>query len=1144
MSEKEYREKKGEKSPLAQKEEQILAFWKKNNIFEKSLARTVGNDEFIFYEGPPTSNGRPGIHHVESRAFKDAIPRYKTMRGMHVRRKGGWDTHGLPVELEVEKELGMTSKKDVEAYGIEAFNKKCKESVWKYVSEWQAFTDRMGYWTDQDNPYITYKPDYIESLWNIVGVAEEKGLLYKDYKVLPWCPRCGTALSSHELAQGYETVKDLSVYIAFKRKDADEYFLAWTTTPWTLPGNVALAVGKDIDYVLVSWDGKSVWVAKDRLEVLLPEGEILKEAKGRELVGLGYEPLYPYMTDVVLDDQKENLSNAFKVYSADFVTTTDGTGIVHIAVMYGQDDFVLGTKIGLPKVHLVNPEGRFISGTDFLKGKFVKDEETTIDIIKDLAGKGVLLKKEKYEHTYPHCWRCKTPLIYYARDSWYIRMSELRDDLVVENREINWEPEHIREGRFGEWLSEVKDWAISRERYWATPLPVWVSEDEGTREVIASREELRTRVPEDISKIFILRHAESEKNVQKVYDNSLDEFGLTEEGKKSAHITAERLRREGIDILFSSPVRRAKETADIIAGLLDVEVQVAEELREIDSGEWEGKTIGGVELGEAYTKREALSDEEYYEYPYGVTGESLADVERRSATFVKKVIRENPGKKITFVSHQGVNISILKALKGWDETFTRKEYQRQKACRLFAEPTEIFVDREREVELDLHRPYVDRFVWKNKSGQVMRRVNEVMDVWFDSGAMPFAQDHYPFENKEYVNSIGFPADFISEAIDQTRGWFYTLHAVGAIMGKGKAYRNVISLGHILDAEGKKMSKSKGNGINPWDAMDTYGIDPVRFWMYSVNQPGDSKNFDEETVHEVLRKVFNLADNVVKFYEMFKAQEHADFITEPSHVLDKWIFVSRDALVREVTDAMEKYDLFRATREIREFIGDLSQWYVRRSRDRMKDGDGEALGTLRTVLFDLARVMAPFAPFFAEDMYKRVGGKKESVHLEHWPDVREVDANVLKEMEVVRNVISLALEKRAQTGMKVRQPLAKLTIPSEISDEYKEIVKDELNVKEVIVGTEMTLDIELTSELKDEGAMREITRAVQALRKSAGLNPEDKVILKVQTDDTGKALIEKWSSELSKTAGLGDISFVSVDEGTEIIEYNYAFVVSL
>ncbi|MEX1087149.1 MAG: class I tRNA ligase family protein, partial [Candidatus Paceibacterota bacterium] len=1030
------------KSELAKREEEILKQWQENSIFEKTLEQTKGGEEFVFYEGPPTANGRPGIHHLEARAFKDAIPRYKTMRGYHVRRKGGWDTHGLPVELEVEKQLGLTSKNEIEEYGIEKFNEKCRESVWTYVNEWRSFTERIGFWVDLDDPYVTYQPDYMESVWNVLGQANERKLLYKDYKVLPWCPRCGTALSSHELAQGYETVKDLSVYVAFKITDRDEYLLAWTTTPWTLPGNVALAVSKEVEYVLIEVEGKKVWLTKDRLEHVAPEAVVEKEVKGGELVGLAYEPLYAYLKDNLPESEKEKLANAFQVYDADFVTTEDGTGIVHTAVMYGQDDFELGSRAGLPKFHLVKENGTFIPETDFLAGRFVKDESTDVEIIKDLAHRGLLVKKEKVEHTYPHCWRCKTPLIYYARGSWYIRMSELRDELVKENQEINWEPEHIRDGRFGEWLSEVKDWAISRERYWGTPLPIWTDESGDEVEVVSSREDLHKKAPEKVVKVFFMRHGESVKNVTHTFDSGQADFPLTEKGKEEAKRAGEELKDAGIDLVVTSPIQRTLETAEIVAGELGAELVVEEGLSEIKSGSWDGKKLDDESIKESRATYCALGPEDYYTAPRGETGESWKEIEARAFGAVSKVIDENPGKTVLFVAHQGIVVYALKPLKGWDIVETRNERVYDKEFHAHAHPVLVYIDRERKRELDLHRPYIDAITYE-KDGKEMKRVPEVMDVWFDSGSMPFAQDHYPFENKERLEAGGYPADFISEAIDQTRGWFYTLHAIGAIMGFGKAYKNVISLGHILDAEGKKMSKSKGNTVDPWELMDKYGADALRFWMYSVNQPGEPKNFVEQTVDEVVKKVFNLASNTARFYEMYKDSDDG---TDPdkTDVLDQWIESYTNKVVQDVTDDLENYKLLEASRSIREFITDLSQWYLRRSRDRIKEGDQAALSTLRQTLLTLAKLLAPFAPFFAEDLYSRVGGGKESVHMESWPKGPQPDEQVLTNMEKVREIVTQALELRAKAGVKVRQPLAVLTIAEDMDEAYRAIIAEEVN----------------------------------------------------------------------------------------------------
>ncbi len=650
--------KGGDKSEAALREERVLEFWKENKIFEKSLEKEAPSGEFVFYDGPPTANGKPGIHHLESRCFKDALPRYKTMRGYHVRRKGGWDTHGLPVELEVEKEIGLKSKKEIEKYGIAEFNKKCKESVWKYVDLWENFTDRTGYWIDQENPYITYDKKYMESVWNVVKNVDDKKLLYKDYKVLPWCPRCGTALSSHELAQGYKDVKDLSVYAKFKLLNEENTFvLAWTTTPWTLPGNVGLAVGEDIDYVKVKQNGEFLILAKARLSLIegLPaqagEHEIVQEMKGKDLLGLEYEPLYPFLKDNISGVEKEKLGNAFKIYPASFVTTTDGTGVVHTAVMYGQEDFELGTKVGLPKFHLVGEDGNFLNFAGFLPGKFVKDEETAVEIIKDLAHRGLLFKKEKYEHSYPHCWRCKTPLIYFARDSWYIAMSKLRDELVKQNKKINWEPEHIREGRFGEWIREVKDWAISRERYWGTPLPIWICEDCGEKHVVGSVADLKENVKKSGNKYFAMRHGQSESNIKNnnhgiVSSREENEDHLTEEGQKQSLQAVEVLKDKKIDLIFVSPFVRTRDTVQILKdnlGFTDEQIIFDKRLSEINAGDFEGKNW------DEYKDLFKDAKERFFSKLH--KGESLLDVKNRVMNFLYELEEKYKNKNILIISH-------------------------------------------------------------------------------------------------------------------------------------------------------------------------------------------------------------------------------------------------------------------------------------------------------------------------------------------------------------------------------------------------------------------------------------------------------------------------------------------------------------
>ncbi len=957
----------GAKSAMAGKEERVLEFWKKNKIFEKTLEKTKGRKEFVFYDGPVTANSKPVLHTMVPFSFKDAIPRYKTMRGFHVRRKGGWDTHGLPVELQVEKKLGLNSKKAIEEYGIAKFNQQCKESVWEYVGLWKNFANRIGYWADQENAYVTYHNEYIESVWNIVKKINEQGLLYKDYKVVPWCPRCGTALSSHELALGYENVKDLSVYTKFKVKGEDNtYILAWTTTPWTLPGNVALAVGEDIDYVKIKLGAEIFILAKERLTTITEAYEIAEEMKGIGLVGLEYEPLFPFLASNISESEKPKLEKAYRVHRADFVNTLDGTGVVHTAVMYGQDDFMLGAEVGLPRHHLISLDGKFMAGTGFLEGRFVKDEEVAVDIIKDLARRGLLYKKEKYEHSYPHCWRCKTPLIYYARDSWYIQMSDprIKEKLISENKNINWEPEHIREGRFGEWLREIKDWAISRERYWGTPLPVWHCDKCKKTEVLGSIEELK------------------QKSGGKIPQNE----------------------------------------------------------------------------------------------------------------------------------------------KG---------------------------------ELDLHRPYIDEVELTCSCGGKLVRTKEVMDVWFDSGAMPFAQDHYPFEHKEWVEGAGYPADYISEAIDQTRGWFYTLHAIGVLMGRGKAFKNVICLGHLMDAEGKKMSKSLGNIVDPWQAMDKYGVDTLRLWMYSVNQPGESKNFDEKTISLLHNQVFGLLYNVLFFYELYRdTGVESNARPKSQNVLDIWILGKLDALIELATAHLDQYKLLEPVRAIRDFAGDLSTWYVRRSRERIKEADTSAKQTLYYVLKTLAKLLAPFAPFAAEDIWQRLrmAGDSESVHLERWPAKDAIGKlklvlekgkikKVLVDMETVRNIVSQGLKERQMRNLPVKQPLEKITLKIKLPKNFQRIVQEELNIKQIEenknLENDIALDDKITPELKAEGNYRELVRALQDMRKQAGLTPQDQIVLTLDTDARGRNFVKKFEAELKRTVLISQIKFTE-NNGIEIKIDDFTF----
>ncbi len=949
-------------------EEKILKFWEENDIFAKTIEQGRKNNlpRFVFWEGPPTANGKPGLHHVLARAFKDLIPRYKTMRGFLVERKAGWDTQGLPVELQVEKALGFKGKPDIEKYGVAEFNAKCKEDVWKYKADWEKLTKRIGFWVDLEKPYITYENYYIESLWWILKKVWEAELLYKDYKVLPHCPRCGTALSSHEVAQGYKSVTDVAVTVKFKvqsPKFKDTFILSWTTTPWTLPGNVALAVGADVTYLKVKLSNEYFILAKDRLGILSDqEFKIEEEIKGQDLVGLEYEPLF--------DIKPLQNDKSHRVYAADFVTTTDGTGVVHTAVMYGEDDFNLGTTVGLPKYHTVDEAGKFTQDVPQWAGKFVKNKEVEQGIIDDLKTRGLLLKDELYTHDYPFCWRCSTPLLYYAKPSWFIKMSALREDLKLANEKINWYPEHIRNGRFGEWLENVKDWAISRERYWGTPLPLWVCQMCNKVACVGSLIEL----------------AELVKNPKS--DPPADEAGI-----------------------------------------------------------------------------------------------------------------RNP-------------------------------------------------------KFDLHRPFIDEIVLPCSCGGEMCRTPEVADCWFDSGSMPLAQWGYPHlatSSSELATS--FPADYIAEAIDQTRGWFYVLLAVSTLLKKSGVikeidqdkitppYKNVICLGHINDKQGQKMSKSKGNIVDPWEVINKYGVDALRFHLYTNNQPGEPKNFDIKSVDEVVKKTFLILMNVVTFYELYNFQGVGNRVKGVGqNVMDRWILALLQDVANKVSAHLDKYEITEAGRLLADFVTDLSTWYVRRSRDRFKAGGEElsqAVQTLGYVLGELSKLLAPFAPFTAEEIYKKIGGKEESVHLANWPEVKDLSAEqnqFLSEMAKLKQVVEIALAKRAEAQIKIRQPLRSLKVSGlDLSPELKQVLADEVNVMEVKLSEgefDVELDTELDDELKALGTLRDFTREVNALRKKLGFTIKDSAELAVFSPIEFQELLQKYNDEILKSTLTNKIKLTDVVQDHE------------
>lgn len=856
-------------------EKEVISYWKEHDIFTKSISTREGKPSFTFYEGPPTANGKPGIHHVIARAIKDLICRYKTLTGHQVYRKAGWDTQGLPVEIEVEKSLGIKSKDDIEKLGVEKFNKACRDSVFKYLKDWEDLTERMGYWVNLEDAYITYKNEYIESVWWSLKKFFDAELIYRGYKIQPYCPRCETPLSTHEVAQGYEDVKDPSVYVVFKIKPGQGFdgysFLVWTTTPWTLISNVALAVGPKITYVKIQFKdtGEKIILAKERLAVIKEEYEVLGEVQGSELERVEYEQLMPYV-------QPDPEKKAFYVTLGDFVSTEDGSGIVHIAPAFGEDDYQVSRKYNLPVMQPVDKSGKFTSDVTDFAGRFVKEADD--DIILKLKEEKKLYKKEKFVHSYPHCWRCHSPLLYYARESWYINTPSYKDKMIKLNNEINWFPPETGTGRFGNWLEENRDWALSRDRYWGTPLPIWGAEVEG----------------------------------KMVYE-----------------------------------------------------------------------AIGSIEE----LKAKAVNYDEVY--PSGT-------------------------------------------------------------------------------ELDLHKPYIDRIkIRSEKYGVEMTRVTEVIDAWYDSGSMPFAQHHYPFENKELFER-NYPADFIAEGVDQTRGWFYSLHAIGSFIFGDKAYKNLIVNDLILDKDGRKMSKHVGNVVNPFDIMDKYGADILRWYLISSSPPWRPKMFSEDDMLEVRNKFFDTVINTYRFFVLYcnllgvtqKELEKNSVPVSERPEIDRWIVSAFEKTKSLYIDLMDGYQVTKAVRVLSDFaIDDLSNWYVRRNRKRFRSPDGEAdkmaaYGTLFEVLTGLLQLVSPIAPFLTEKLYRNLTDA-ESVHLSYIAENNEnIDAELNYNMDLAKRIVSLARFMRVKNDLKTRQPLRQILIAitndteREAIETMKDIILEEINIKEL------------------------------------------------------------------------------------------------
>jgi isoleucyl-tRNA synthetase len=1148
---------KAETAP--EKEERILNFWKEHEIFEKSVKKPAPMGEFVFYDGPPFATGLPHYGHILGGTMKDAVPKYKTMQGYSVPRQWGWDCHGLPIENLIEKELGLQTKKDIETLGVDKFNEAARASVFRYKKEWQVTVPRTGRFVDMENDYKTMDSNFTESVWWVFKNLYDKGLVYMGHKTMHICPRCETTLANFEVSQGYKDITDISLTAKFELVDEPGVFvLAWTTTPWTLPGNVALAVGADIDYVKVLKDGVKLILAKDRLSVMGEGYSILEEFKGSTLVGKRYKPLFDYYAK---KEDLENRENGWKVHPADFVTTQDGTGVVHIAPAFGEDDNKLGRKYNLPFVQHVGMDGRFKPEvTDFV-GVFVKPKDdpqaTDVLIIKNLAGKGLLFSKEKIIHSYPHCWRCDTPLLNYATSSWFVDVQKIKPQIIENVKKSNWVPQNVRDNRFLNLIEDAPDWNISRSRYWGAPLPIWKCDKCDEKKVVGSVDELKKEINVSGNTYFAMRHGEAESNVNGILSSTKfhHENPLTSKGREQVRATAEKLRSENIDIIIASPYRRTTETARLVAADLGIpEEQIVFDARlvEIQVGDFDGAIV------EDYQKYFANWEERFYKN--SPNGENHTDTKNRVMDAIFDIDGKYGNKRILIISHGDPLITLAGGVQGLaPREIARRHDELHFVTAEYKKLDFAPFPHNENYELDLHNHFIDSLKFKCPCGGEMARVPEVFDCWFESGAMPYAQMHYPFENKERFEK-NFPAQFIAEGIDQTRGWFNTLMILSTALFDKPAFLNVIVNGTVLAEDGQKMSKRLKNYPEVDVIINKYGVDSLRYYLLSSQAVrAEDLRFSERGVDEVYKKIILRLYNVQSFLEMYeggakiKAQNSKE--TKSTNILDKWILARLAQITKEATDAMEKYELDRATRPIDGFVDDLSTWYLRRSRDRFKGDDvadrENALATLRYVIKTLAKLMAPFMSFIAEELYQKVkdATDPESVHLDSWPEIVAVDEKVLADMAETRKIVSLGLELRAASGIKVRQPLSELKLKTKsLGEEYLPLIADELNVKKVSVENnqdeEVALDTNITPELKAEGTLRELVRNLQDMRKKKGLNPQDKVLLKVSTDSTGTEFLKKFEAELKKSAGLSALNFEEDVAGPEIALEDLKFKVLL
>ncbi len=1190
--------KKPERSESSLQEEEVLEFWNKNNIFGKSLKKDSTEGEFIFYDGPPFATGTPHYGHILASTIKDVIPRYKTMRGYYVPRRWGWDCHGLPLENIIEKELGLKTKKDIQEFGIEKFNEASRKAVFRYADEWKKFIPRVGRWVDMEESYKTMDGHYTESVWWAFKELFNKEMIYEGFKSMHLCPRCETTLSNFEVSQGYKDITDISVFVKFKIKKGQKllqkeikdntYLLAWTTTPWTLPGNVALAVGLDINYVKIkdSWihnnyDNtnplnketpppslkKTVYyiLAKDLFEKYKDKfknsnPEIIEEFKGEELTDLSYEPLFPYyssMTDLA------NKENGWKIYSADFVATDEGSGIVHIAPAFGEDDYNLSITHKLPFVQHINSRGEMkpeVSDFKDLQAKPKEDHQSTdIEIIKYLSHRELLFAKEKVAHSYPHCWRCDTPLLNYGTSSWFVKVSDIKNKLVKENEKIKWVPEEIGKYRFGNWLSEARDWAISRSRFWGAPLPVWKCNSCQEVKVVGNMEDL---LENQISpwgsnnEYIVMRHGEAEQNVSEILSSNPDNpHHLTERGISQIDETIKKLKEKEIGIIISSDIIRTKETAKRVSEVLDISYETDKRLREVDFGDLDGKSVSDFRV---YYKTYAEGFEKATP-----NGESYADIRKRLGELINELEEKYSGKKILLVTHE-TPAWILKtlALGSPDEDADKirgKESDYLKTAEIMDLPI-LPLPRNKEYAPDLHKPYIDEVKFKCSCGGEMKRIEDVFDCWFESGSMPFAQAGYP-KNKETFNpqeNKEFPADFIAEGLDQTRGWFYSMLILSYLLFKRSAYKSVVVNGLILAENGQKMSKKLKNYPDPNMIVDKYGADALRLYMLSspVVRSQDL-NFSERGVDEINKKTLGRFKNAMSFYKLYSTPSDGNLSQKEINnlpILDKWIIARLAEVLKTTTEKLDMYELDRASRPLGEFVSDFSQWYIRRSREAVKSEDEKerrtSLDTTHFVLREFSKICAPFIPFLSENIYQQLKRNssnnydwKESVHLEQWSQFESVGdgENLLENMRKVREISSLGLEARAKSGIKVRQPLSSITLKDDSLKndiDLLEIIKDELNVKEVSfdssLSDELKLDTNITAELKKEGDVREIIRFVQNMRKNEKLTPDKEITLIVKTTDEGRDMLENAKSELKRVARVVNLEFVdNIEDGNPL-----------